>query len=234
MHHRAVVVVLASLALASVAVVAMAEPDPGPDPAPRPARAYPRLVLAAGPIVGPHAQGNVECRSEEARCEHKGAFLGVGAHAELRARVWRPLYVHARPFVVGNASKNEHVYAGAWGVGIGFGYYHRRAFVRAEYTFLDAFGSDTFEPPFGEGQVARERWSNHAAMIAAGFRVPVQRRHAMEAWGGVMIGPHAVRRFPQTEPDPRTLVSFMVGLNFATNLLGPHDDTPPRRRKPRG
>lgn len=204
-------------------------PAPSPSPAPtavadpdaRPRRHYPRLVIAGGPIVGPHAQGNEECDSERGRCETKGSFIGVGAQVELRVRLWKLLYAHARGLTVGNVSPNDRIYRGLWGAGAGVGLQGRRAFGRAEYLFVGTFGDNHFEPPFYDGAVATDEWGHHAGMLSVGFRQPLPHRMSAELWGGLVIGPRSVRRVPDNVPDERVLTSFLVGLNVSWDVLAP-------------
>jgi len=184
-----------------------------------PPRHYPRLILAGGPLIGPHAIGNQQCSPEEIRCEKKGSFFGAGAQLELRARLYRPLYLHLRGMAARNVSPNDPIYSGIAGGGIGLGAYGKRIFGRAEYLLLHAFGDDRFEPPFAEGLVARDEWGNHAGMLAVGFRQPLPRGLAIELWAGPMFGPRSVRFVPQSEPDERLLTTFMLGLNLAWDAL---------------
>jgi hypothetical protein len=181
----------------------------------RPPRTYPRLVIAGGPVVGPHALGNEECNPELGRCETKGSFLGVGAQVELRARLWRMIYAHARGLTVGNVSPNDRIHRGLWGAGAGVGLHGRRAFGRAEYLFLSTFGDNHFEPPFYDGEVASDEWGHHAGMLSVGFRQPLPHRLSAELWGGLVIGPRSVRRVPDIEPDERVLTTFLVGLDVS-------------------
>lgn len=189
-------------------------PEASPAPA-RPPRTYPRLVLAGGPVVGPHALGNEECNAEAGRCETKGSFIGMGAQLEARARLWRMIYAHARGLVVGNVSPNDRIHRGLWGLGAGMGLHGRRAFARAEYLFLDTFGDNHFEPPFYDGEVASDEWGHHAGMLSVGFRQPLPKRVYAELWGGLVVGPHSTRRVPDLEPDARVLTTFLVGLNVS-------------------
>lgn len=188
------------------------EASPVPD---RPLRTYPRLVLAGGPVVGPHALGNEECNYDIGRCETKGSFIGVGVQMEARARLWKMIYAHARGLVVGNVSPNDRIHRGLWGVGAGVGLMGRRAFGRAEYLFLDTFGDNHFEPPFYDGEVASDEWGHHAGMLSVGFRQPLPKGVSAELWGGLVIGPRSVRRVPDIEPDERVLTTFLVGLNVS-------------------
>jgi hypothetical protein len=208
---------------------AVPDPTPAPDPATtppapapprdRPPRSHARLTLAGGPILGPHAFGNEQCDAEQARCETKGSFLGLGAQLELRARVWRMIKVHGRGLVVRNVSSNDRIYRGLWGLGAGLGVYSRRVFGRAEYLFVDAFGDNHFEPPFFEGEVAYDEWGHHAGMLSVGFRQPLPRGFAAELWGGLVLGPHSRRQLPQEQPDERVLTTFLVGVNVSWDAL---------------
>lgn len=179
---------------------------------------YPRLVIAGGPLVGPHAFGTEECRAEERRCETHGTFFGFGVNLELRVRLFRALYGHARGLLVGNVSPRDPVYRGLYGGGIGLGGYGRRVFGRVEYLLVDAFGDDHFERPFGE-EVGRDRWGHHAGLFSAGARLPFGRRMTAELWGGLMLGPRSTRTIPEEDVERRPLVTFLVGLNIAYDLL---------------
>lgn len=204
----------------STAPAAESAPASKPNPAPASRRApYPRLVIAGGPVIGPHAYGNEECRAEEQRCEVRGTFFGFGLNVELRVRLWRPLYAHARAILVANASPRDPVHSGLYGGGLGFGAYARRAFARAEYLLVGTLGDDHFGRPFGNGDVARDRWSHHAGLFSVGARMPFKRRSAAELWGGLMVGPRSARAIPDEPVDRRTLLTFLVGVNFAYDLL---------------
>lgn len=187
--------------------------------APTPRPRDPRLVIAGGPIIGPHTLGNEDCRSEEVRCEQVGAFFGAGAQLEVRGRLWWPLYAHARTYVVGNASARERVHAGAWGLGGGFGVYGRYVFARAEYLFIDTFGSDRFDTPFSSEALARDRWGHHAGLVSVGFRLLFKERLGAELWGGPMFGPKSVRTVPGLETEERTLITFLLGLSVSFDVL---------------
>jgi len=179
---------------------------------------YPRLMLAGGLLLGPHAIGNEECRTELARCETKGSFFGFGGTIEVRGRLWRPLYLHVRGLAVRNVSPNDPIYSGMLGAGGGLGLYHRRVFGRAEYLYVNARGDNRFEPPFFQGKVASDEWGNHAGSLSVGFRQPLPHNLAVELWGGVMFGPKSLRLVPQQEPDERVLTSFQLGLNLAWDV----------------
>lgn len=195
------------------------EQAPAPTRARPPRYQHPRLMIAGGPILGPHAIGNEQCDTQLARCETKGSFLGMGAQLELRARLWRMIYAHARGLAVGNISPNDRIHTGLWGLGGGLGLYGRRAFGRAEYLFVDAFGDNRFEPPFYDGEVASDEWGHHAGLVSVGFRQPLPRGLAVELWGGLMIGPSSVRRIPQQQPDERVLTTFIAGINVSWDVL---------------
>jgi hypothetical protein len=182
---------------------------------------FPRLVIAGGPMVGPHALGNQECRSEDRRCVTAGGFIGMGLQAEIRARMWKPLYVHARGLFAGNAApkKNDPIYTGVWGVGAGVGAYGRRIFARGEYLFIDAFGKDTFTPPFHTAETGKDVWGRHAGLISVGFRQLLGERMAIELWGGPMIGPKSTRTIPPTPPERRILPTFLIGINVSGDVV---------------
>jgi hypothetical protein len=207
---------------------APSEPEPTSDgaAATRPKRyRHPLLVIAGGPVVGPHAFGNEECREQLARCETTGTFFGVGANLELRLRVWRPLYVHVRGVIVGNASppQRDPLYKGLGGGGIGFGAYAKHVFGRAEYLVVDTFGSDRFGRPFGDGAVGRDRWGHHTGLFSVGGRINFKPRLAGEIWGGLMVGPKSYRQLPDEPIDRRTLLTFLAGINIAYDLIPARD-----------
>lgn len=192
-------------------------PEASPSTLERPQ--FPRLVFAGGPLIGPHAIGNEDCRNELARCEKRGTFFGVGVSAELRARLYRPLYVHARAYVVGNVAPNDRIYTGLGGAALGLGAYGRRLFGRAEVLVLGAFGDNSFTPPFHATPSGRDSWGRTAGLISAGFRQPFAERLGAELWGGLMIGPKSERTVPSAEPERRVLTTFMVGLNLFVDVL---------------
>lgn len=183
--------------------------------------AYPRLVIAGGPVIGPHAFGNEECREQLARCETTGTFFGVGANVELRAQIWRPIYVHLRGVIVGNASPRQRdpLYKGLGGGGIGIGAYARHVFGRAEYLLVGAIGDNHFGRPFGDGEVGRDDWGHHAGLFSVGGRLPFTPRLTGELWGGLMVGPKSARQLPDEPIERRTLLTFLAGINIAYDLL---------------
>ncbi len=177
----------------------------------------PRLVLAGGPMVGPHAIGNEECRPEAKRCETRGSFFGAGVNVEARLRLIRSLSLHVRPWVVGNLAPDK-VYNGGVGAALGLGLYGKRIFARGEYIALHTWGDANFTPPFFEGEVASDDFGNHAGMVSVGFRQPVTERLKVELWGGPMFGPSSRRSYPDGEVDDRTLVTFMLGLGLSFDV----------------
>lgn len=180
---------------------------------------HPRLTLAGGPIVGPHAIGNEECREQEGACETTGGFFGFGVQSELRVRVYKLLYAHARALLVGNVSPNSQVYRGLWGLGAGIGAYGRYAFVRGEYLFVDAFGDNTFAAPFANAEAGSDEWGHHAGLLSAGFRKDILQKLGIELWGGPMFGPRSRREFADLEPDRRVLITFLVGLSISYDIV---------------
>jgi hypothetical protein len=185
----------------------------------RKARSYPRLVVAGGALAGPHAFGNEECRSEQVKCEAHGTFFGLGFGAELRARLYRPLYANLRGMFVGNVSPRDPIYRGLVGGAIGVGAYGRRVFARAEYLLLGAFGDNHYSRPFGTGEIGTDRWGHHAGVFSAGARLPLRPRLAAELWGGFMLGPRSVRTLPDEAPERRTLLTFLIGLGVSYDLI---------------
>jgi hypothetical protein len=181
-------------------------------------RGNPRLVMAAGPMIGPHAIGNEECRPEEAECQTTGSFFGAGVQLEIRPQIYEILYFHARPFIVGNGARDK-VYSGAWGAAGGFGVYGQHVFGRAEYVFLDAFGDNTFAPPFFTEEVARDEFGYHAGALSVGFRLQLKDRVGLELWGGPMFGPRSTRTIPGEDPERRTLITFLIGLNVSVDIV---------------
>lgn len=169
-------------------------------------------------MVGPHALGNEECRPEENRCETRGSFFGAGWSADVRIRLFKPLYLNVRPWIVGNVARDK-VFTGVVGGGFGLGLYGKHVFGRGEYVPLVAFGDSNFTPPFFEGEVASDQWSNHAGMLTVGFRKSVHDRINVELWGGPMFGPKSRRSLPDGTVDERTLVTFMLGLGVSFAVL---------------
>ena len=208
------------------------EPAAEGKPAPPPPRGNPALILAAGPMIGPHAFGTEECRSQEARCERAGTFFGLGLNVELRARLYRILYAHVRPWVVGNVGPDDRIYRSAVGGGIGLGVYGQHVFGRGEYIALAALGSNRFQPPFYDSQEGRDTWGHHAGMLTVGFRhnfkSVVGGRMGIELWGGPMFGPKSRRTISGQESEDRLLITFMLGVNLSFDLV--RDKNPPRRR----
>ncbi|HEY8377707.1 MAG TPA: hypothetical protein VIK91_14525, partial [Nannocystis sp.] len=115
-----------------LALALAAAPSPPEDEAPP----RPRLMLAGGPVFGPHAPGEATCQVRDGaqRCEHTGNFFGVGGNLELRVRLVGPLYLHGRGAVIGNTRPRPYgVHKGLVDLGLGLGVYSRLAFIRIEY-----------------------------------------------------------------------------------------------------
>ncbi len=184
----------------------------------RAAQANPRIAVAGSAMFGPHAIGNQECRTVDARCETRGAFFGLGATAEVRIRLASVFSLGVRPFVVGNVAPDK-VFAGMVGGGLGLGAYGRHVFGRVEYIGLHAFGDSNFTPPFFTAEVAHDEWGHNAGMVSVGFRKAIRDRLHIELWGGPMFGPWSRRSLPDATVDRRTLVTFMVGLGVAFDAL---------------
>lgn len=200
--------------------------DLGPEISPRP-----RLQLSAGIVLGPHAVGEADCQSGEdfAECQHRGNFLGTGATIELRAQLFKALYLHVRGVVVGNIRRRPYaVHSGLGGGGIGLGAYSRLAFIRAEYMVIPAFGPKTYVPPFYNKQVARDDYGLHAAMISGGLHKYVSPRTAIEGWAGFIVGPTSHRQtLTEQASEKRILLSFMINLGVTFDLVLAKGYTPP-------
>lgn len=180
----------------------------------------PRLTLAVGPLVGPHASGEAACMSngEVSACEHTGNFFGLGANLELRVRAAGPMYFHGRGAVVGNVRRRPYgVHRGLGVLGVGVGVYGPLAFIRVEYMFVPTFGPSTYRPPFYAQEAGRDVWTRSAGMISAGVRKYVSRRVALELWGGLVVGPRSQRTSLSEEAaEDRVIVSFLssAGISF--------------------
>lgn len=193
----------------------------------------PRLTLSAGVIFGPHAKGEADCQGVEGgyECRHHGDFLGAGATIELRAQLYKPLYLHVRGLLVGNVRKRPYAaHSGLTGGGVGIGAYSRLAFVRGEYLLVPTLGSDRYIPPFYDKPDARDDFGLHAGMISAGIHKYVSPRVALEGWVGLVVGPSSRRTTVNAQANERrTLVSFMVNLGLSFDVLLAKGYTPPAR-----
>jgi hypothetical protein len=241
--------VLIAPLLASLASTARASAGPPPalasepstvvTPAPTSARVaeisppMPRLTLSAGFIFGPHAKGEADCQDVEGgyECQHNGNFLGAGATIELRAQLYKLLYLHVRGLLVSNLRKRPRaVHSGLAGGGIGLGAYSRLAFVRAEYLLVPTLGSDRYVPPFYDKPEARDVYGLHAAMLSAGVHKYVSPRVAIEGWAGLVVGPSSRRTTVNMQADEgRVLVSFMINLGLSFDVLLAKGYKPPPR-----
>lgn len=194
----------------------------------------PRLSLTIGGVFGPHAHGEAGCQMQKTayECQHTGNFLGLGGTIELRAQLYRILFIHARGLLVGNL-RQRGVHRGLAGGGIGLGVYSRFAFVRAEYMLVPTLGSSSYYPVFYDKPVARDTYGLHAGMVSAGVRKYISGRSSLEAWGGLMFGPHSSRETISSEAsEERTLITFMFSLAFTYDVL-PAKGYVPQPRKPR-
>lgn len=216
------------------------EPTPPPPAAASSARVaeisppLPRLTLSAGFILGPHAKGEAACQAVEGgtECRHNGNFLGAGATIELRAQLYKPLYLHVRGLLVGNVRKRPYaVHSGLAGGGIGIGAYSRLAFIRAEYMLLPTLGPDSYVPPFYNKPNARDDYGLHAAMISGGIHKYVSPRVALEGWAGLVIGPTSRRTTLDAQAnEKRVLISFMLNLGLSFDVLLARGYTPPPKQ----
>ena len=203
-----------------------------PPPAWRKTRIDARFVVAVSPVLGPHAFGNQQCNNQDAICDRAGRFLGLGGTLELRARLHKILYAHARFLGVGNAIGHKPVFGGLLAPGLGLGVYGKLAFIRGEYMFyvpvggkncttLDPSGAefcDAFEVPFGSDEAGEAIWSAHAGLISGGLRYRLKPRMVGELWGGLVVGPRE-RRLLFDQAETRTLTSFLVGVGLAFDVV---------------
>jgi hypothetical protein len=194
----------------------------------------PRLTLSAGILFGPHAKGEAACQAVEGgtECRHNGNFLGAGATIELRAQLYKPLFLHVRGLLVSNVRKRPYaVHSGLAGGGIGIGAYSRLAFVRAEYLLLPTLGGDSYVPPFYDKPVARDDYGLHAAMISGGIHKYVSPRVAVEGWAGLVIGPSSRRTTIDAQANERrVLISFMLNLGLSFDVLLARGYSPPPKQ----
>ena len=194
----------------------------------------PRLTLSAGILFGPHAKGEAACQAVEGgtECRHNGNFLGAGATIELRAQLYKPLYLHVRGLLVGNVRKRPYaVHSGLAGAGIGLGAYSRLAFIRAEYMLVPTLGSDHYVPPFYDKPAARDDYGLHAAMLSGGVHKYVSPRVALEGWIGLVVGPSSRRTTVNEQAnEKRVLITFLLSLGLTFDLLLAKGYTPPPKQ----
>lgn len=191
----------------------------------------PRLQLSAGLVLGPHAVGEADCQSGDGydECQHRGNFLGTGVTIELRAQLFKALYLHVRGVVVGNVRQRPYaVHSGLGGGGIGLGAYSRLAFIRGEYMLIPAFGPSTYVPPFYNKQVGRDDYGLHAGMLSGGLHKYVSSRAAIEGWAGLVVGPSSRRQtISEQASEKRLLISFMINFGVAFDLVLAKGYVPP-------
>ena len=188
----------------------------------------PRLSLTLGGVFGPHAQGEAGCMQlkDAYECQHTGNFLGLGGTVELRAQLYKPLFLHVRGLLVGNL-RRMGAHKGMAGGGIGLGAYSRFAFIRAEYMILPTLGSDAYYPVFYDKPAATDNFSLSAAMVSVGVRKYLGARSSLEAWGGLVVGPRSQRKTISNDAsEERLLVSFMFSLAFTYDLIPARGYTP--------
>ncbi len=192
--------------------------------------AKPRLIVAAGPVVGPHISGEEDCRPNgpSIYCENTGNLLGVGLNVELRGQLIGPLYAQLRGVLVGNVRGADGVYSGMAIPGAGLALHGRRVFLRAEYLATLGFGNNLYRSPFDSLSNSKVELGYHAGMFSAGARLYARSRVAIELWGGLVVGPKVERSTERVETTGGTTqISFMAGLNVSFDAI-PGKSTPPR------
>jgi len=187
-------------------------------------RESPRFQLGAAFVMGPFVRDSEEqCvrRDQASYCQGGGSFTGVGGTLELRVQLFRPIYLHTRGLVVGNAHPFPHQgYRAMGGVGLGLGLYIRYGFLRAEYLLLGSLSSRQTHAPFGARSVTADVHDLHSALVSGGFRLPVRKRWYGELWGGAVVGPRvegATARDGSLAQSP--LVSILVGFGAGFDLV---------------
>ncbi|MCA9717450.1 MAG: hypothetical protein H6713_09970 [Myxococcales bacterium] len=182
----------------------------------------PRLVIAGGPVIGPHVGSEEDCRPNgpSIYCENTGGLLGVGLNLELRGQLYGLLYGQLRGVLVGNVRGADGVYSGLATPGVGLGLHARRVFLRAEYLLMLPFGDDRYRSPFASQPDSTVALGYHAGMLSGGARFYVRSRLAIELWGGLVVGPRVERVTERAETTgANTQVSFMAGLNLSFDAI---------------
>ena len=182
----------------------------------------PRLIVAVGPIIGPHISGEEDCRPNgpSIYCENTGNLLGFGLNMELRGQLYGPLYAQLRGVLVGNVRGADGVYNGMAIPGAGLALHGRRVFLRAEYLATMAFGNNIYRSPFDTLSDSKVEVGYHAGMFSAGARFYARSRVAFELWGGLVVGPKVERTTDRVETTgTNTQISFMAGLNVSFDAI---------------
>ncbi|GEM_PF-49576 len=200
---------------------ASARPESSPTQLAPPRPEPPRIVMAVGPILGPHEFGREDCRgsADIARCERGGVFLGLGGNIEARVKLVGLLYAHIRFVAAGNVTARDRVYSAIVIPGFGLGVYHRLVFVRGEVMSTVALGSSTFVPPFETRPTARDEWGYVSGLISVGVRIPLWSAGGLELWGGPMIGPRARAYIPEQPVESRIKATFLAGVSVYFDVL---------------
>lgn len=191
---------------------------------------YPRLVLAGHIGVGPHAQAEEICIQEGAQiiCDTTGGFFAVGGNIEVRARLYKPLMLNAGVWG-GFSPIPQSSYAGIIMPRFGIGVYGPLALFRLQVHLPFGLGGPEYRAAGTREDVATDTWGNIAGGAELGLRLPIKQRGHLEAIGGVMVGPRAVRQtdFDGNDQD-RVLVTFTFGIGGSFDLVRDN-----KKRKPR-
>lgn len=182
---------------------------------------YPRLVLAGHLSIGPHAPPEEICIQEGAQiiCDTTGGFFAVGGNVELRARLYKPLMLNVG--LMGGVSPiPQSSYSGIIMPRFGIGVYGPIALIRLQAHLPFGLGGSQYRAAGTRNDVALDNWGNIAGGAEIGLRLPIKERAHLEAIGGVMVGPRAIRNtdFEENDQD-RILVTFTFGLGGSFDLV---------------
>jgi hypothetical protein len=195
-----------------------------PPPGSEPARVFPRLEVGVHGALGPHAIGEEDCvpQGSSVECERTGRFLGAGGSIDLRARLYRFVYAHARLLAVGNAfgSGRSALYDGLLAPAAGIGISSGLALLRAEVSTPFALGSARYRAA-GTSVDAIERWGHVAGGLHAGVRLRLHDRVRGELLGGLVVGPRTEGVSAAGATRDGLIVSFSVLLGTSFTLVGP-------------
>jgi hypothetical protein len=226
----------AARALAAWSLAAPAAPaDPSPSPAParesRPGRPraqpdepmkFPRLVLAVHGALGPHSTGEESCIQQGSRvlCDRTGRFLGAGGAVELRVRLVKFFYAHARFLAVGNAfgRGDAALHDGLLAPAAGLSLMSDLALLRLEFLAPFTLGDSRYRAA-GTTKIATERWGRAAGGLSIGARLRFYDRVRGELTAGFQIGPDTDRDTPTDQDRSGPLITFSVGLGTAFDLV---------------